>query len=143
VESGLAAVTGRMPSLLPAERVPALADDPVTIGLDTTHMEVYGRISAAWPITTRASGSAGSRWSTDTGTAPRWRTSSATTSSAPLSGTSLADIPVNLVWTWEALLAASMAAWLHQLTAVPAGEDILDGWSVRGGKVVIATCGGG
>jgi len=41
VESGLAVVTGRMLSLLPAERVTALADGPVTIDLDTT--EVYGR----------------------------------------------------------------------------------------------------
>ena len=32
---------------------------------------------------------------------------------------------VNLAWMWGALLAASMAAWLHQLTALTAGEDIL------------------
>jgi hypothetical protein len=38
-----------------------------------------------------------------------------------------------------ALLAASMAAWLHQLTAVIAGEDILAGHGVRGGKAMIAT----
>ena len=43
VESGLAAVTGRVLSLLPAERVTALADGPVTIDLDTTDVEVYGR----------------------------------------------------------------------------------------------------
>ena len=43
VESGLAAVTGRMLSLLPAERAAALADGPVTIDLDTTDVEVYGR----------------------------------------------------------------------------------------------------
>src|SRR5208282_175581 len=36
VEGGLAAVTGRMLSLLPAERVTALAEGPVTIDLDTT-----------------------------------------------------------------------------------------------------------
>ena len=34
---------------------------------------------------------------------------------------------VNLAWMWGALLAASMAAWLHQLTALTAGEDILPG----------------
>jgi len=28
---------------------------------------------------------------------------------------------------WGALLAATMAAWLHQLTAITAGEDILAG----------------
>jgi len=46
---------------------------------------------------------------------------------------------VNLAWMWGALLAASMAAWLHQLTAVTAGEGILAGHGVRGGKAMIAT----
>ena len=43
VESGLAAVTGRMLSLLPAPRAAALTEGPVTIDLDTTDVEVYGR----------------------------------------------------------------------------------------------------
>jgi hypothetical protein len=43
VEAGLAVVTGRMLSLLPAERAAALAEGPVTIDLDTTDVEVYGR----------------------------------------------------------------------------------------------------
>jgi hypothetical protein len=43
VESGLAAVTGRMLDVLPAERAAALAGGPVTIDLDTTDVEVYGR----------------------------------------------------------------------------------------------------
>jgi hypothetical protein len=42
VERGLAAVTGRMLDLLP-ERAAALAGGPVTIDLDTTDVEVYGR----------------------------------------------------------------------------------------------------
>ncbi len=46
---------------------------------------------------------------------------------------------VNLAWMWGALLAASMAAWLHQLTATTRGEDILAGHGVRGGKAMIAT----
>ncbi len=46
---------------------------------------------------------------------------------------------VNMAWMWGALLAASMAAWLHQLTAITAGPDILDGHGVRGGKAMIAT----
>jgi len=46
---------------------------------------------------------------------------------------------VNLAWMWGALIAASMAAWLHQLTAITAGEDILAGHGVRGGKAMIAT----
>ena len=46
---------------------------------------------------------------------------------------------VNLAWMWGALLAATMAAWLHQLTATAAGQDILAGHGVRGGKAMIAT----
>jgi hypothetical protein len=42
VESGLVVVTGRMLSLLPAQRAAALADGPVTIDMDTTDVEVYG-----------------------------------------------------------------------------------------------------
>ena len=43
METGLAAVTGRMLDLLPAQRAAALAGGPVTIDLDTTDVEVYGR----------------------------------------------------------------------------------------------------
>jgi hypothetical protein len=43
VEGGLAAVTGRMLALLPAPRAAALTEGPVTIDLDTTDVEVYGR----------------------------------------------------------------------------------------------------
>jgi len=39
----MAAVTGRMLDLLPAPRAAALAGGPVTIDLDTTDVEVYGR----------------------------------------------------------------------------------------------------
>jgi Transposase DDE domain group 1 len=46
---------------------------------------------------------------------------------------------VNMAWMWGALLAATMAAWLHQLTAITAGKDILAGHGVRGGKAMIAT----
>ena len=46
---------------------------------------------------------------------------------------------VNLAWMWGALLAATMAAWLHQLTAVTAGQDIVCGHGVRGRKAMIAT----
>jgi len=46
---------------------------------------------------------------------------------------------VNTAWMWGALLAAAMAAWLHQLTAITAGEDIVHGHGVRGGKAMIAT----
>jgi Transposase DDE domain group 1 len=43
VETGLAAVTGRMMGLLPPARAAALAAGPVTIDLDATDVEVYGR----------------------------------------------------------------------------------------------------
>jgi hypothetical protein len=43
VEQGVAAVTGQMLDLLPPERAAALAGGPVTIDLDTTDVEVYGR----------------------------------------------------------------------------------------------------
>jgi Transposase DDE domain group 1 len=46
---------------------------------------------------------------------------------------------VNTAWMWGALLAASMAAWLHQLTAATRGQDILAGHGIRGGKAMIAT----
>ena len=46
---------------------------------------------------------------------------------------------VNLAWMWGALLAATMAAWLHELTATARGEDIVHGHGVRGGKAMIAT----
>ena len=47
---------------------------------------------------------------------------------------------VNTAWMWGALLAASMAAWLHQLTATEhptTGQ--LTGWGTRDGKAMIAT----
>ena len=43
VEAGLAAVTQRMLELLPTPRAAALAGGPVTIDLDATDVEVYGR----------------------------------------------------------------------------------------------------
>jgi hypothetical protein len=43
VETGLAVVTGRMLELLSPARVAALAGGPVTIDLDATDVEVYGR----------------------------------------------------------------------------------------------------
>jgi hypothetical protein len=46
---------------------------------------------------------------------------------------------VNMAWMHGALLAASMAAWLHQLTAATRGEEITEGHGVRGGKAMIAT----
>jgi hypothetical protein len=46
---------------------------------------------------------------------------------------------VNTAWMWGALLAATMAAWLHQLTAATRGETILAGHGVRGGKAMIET----
>ena len=46
---------------------------------------------------------------------------------------------VNTAWMRGALLAASMAAWLHQLTAATAYQAIPAGHGVRGSKAMIAT----
>jgi len=46
---------------------------------------------------------------------------------------------INTAWMWGALLAASMAGWLHQLTATVGPDGILAGHGVRDGKAMIAT----
>jgi len=46
---------------------------------------------------------------------------------------------VNTAWMWGALLAATMAGWLHQLTASLAPDGGLVGHGVRDGKAMIAT----
>jgi hypothetical protein len=46
---------------------------------------------------------------------------------------------VNTAWMWGALLAVSIAGWLHQLTATPGPADTLTGHGVRDGQAMIAT----
>jgi hypothetical protein len=46
---------------------------------------------------------------------------------------------VNTAWMWGALLAVSIAGWLHQLTATPTPEGGLAGHGVRDGQAMIAT----
>jgi hypothetical protein len=46
---------------------------------------------------------------------------------------------VNKVWMWGALLAVSIAGWLHQLTAIPGPNGRLAGHGVRDGQAMIAT----
>ncbi|MCA1708863.1 MAG: transposase, partial [Actinobacteria bacterium] len=46
---------------------------------------------------------------------------------------------VNTAWMWAALLAASIAGWLHQLTATPGPGGRLFGHGVRNGQAMIAT----
>jgi len=46
---------------------------------------------------------------------------------------------VNTAWMWGALLAASIAGWLHQLTATPGPSGHLFGHGLRGGQAMIAT----
>ena len=46
---------------------------------------------------------------------------------------------VNTAWMWGALLAASIAGWLHQLTATPGPGNTLLGHGVREGQAMIAT----
>ena len=46
---------------------------------------------------------------------------------------------VNRAWMWGALLAASLAGWLHQLTARAAPDGALRGHGVRHGQAMLAT----
>jgi hypothetical protein len=48
-------------------------------------------------------------------------------------------VEVNTAWMWGALLAASMAGWLHQLTATEDRHGRLSGWGTRAGKAMITT----
>ncbi|MGH4011109.1 MAG: IS1380 family transposase [Pseudonocardiaceae bacterium] len=45
----------------------------------------------------------------------------------------------NTAWMWGALLAVSIAGWLHQLTATPGPHGTLAGHGVRDGQAMIAT----
>ncbi len=231
----LAAVTGWMFALLPAGRAAALADGPVTVGLDSTDMEVYGRKKrgvaydhqgqrvgrphvASWaeteivptadlgsgtddpratapallrpalaslPQQARASGrvamradgryfaGALARAAHDEHIAfaigarriaPLWRLPSGLGGGDWHDAIGMEHAQVAVAdhcpdwrpaatrllirrggWTRprsppaRGRGAACMAAWLHQLTAVTAGEDILAGHGVRGGKAMIAT----
>jgi Transposase DDE domain group 1 len=59
-------------------------------------------------------------------------------------GASLRHLPsgyveVNTAWMWGALIATSLAGYLHQLTATPDPGGGLLGWGVRDGKAMIAT----
>src|SRR6266498_3248903 len=46
---------------------------------------------------------------------------------------------VNTAWMWGALLAATMAGWLHQLTSTVLPDHTLAGHGVRDGQAMIAT----
>ncbi len=46
---------------------------------------------------------------------------------------------VNKAWMWGALLAVSIAGWLHHLTATPGPDGELAGHGVRDGQAMIAT----
>jgi hypothetical protein len=45
---------------------------------------------------------------------------------------------INRAWMWAALLAASIAGWLHQLTATHTPSGLI-GDGLRGGQAMIAT----
>ena len=42
-------------------------------------------------------------------------------------------------WMRASLIAAAIAAWLHQLTGLISGGELLEGHGTRGGKAMIAT----
>jgi hypothetical protein len=46
---------------------------------------------------------------------------------------------INRTWMWSALLAASIAGWLHQLAATRPTPDELVGHGTPGGQAMIAT----
>ena len=46
---------------------------------------------------------------------------------------------INTAWMWASLIAAAIAAWLHQLTGLISGGELVEGHGVRGGKAMIAT----
>ena len=46
---------------------------------------------------------------------------------------------VNTAWMWASLIAAAIAAWLHQLTGLIQGGELVEGHGTRGGKAMIAT----
>ena len=46
---------------------------------------------------------------------------------------------INTCWMWASLIAAAIAAWLHQLTGLIEGGELVEGHGVRGGKAMIAT----
>jgi hypothetical protein len=48
-------------------------------------------------------------------------------------------IEVNTAWMWGALLAATMAGWLHQTTGTVLPDATLAGHGIRGGQAMIAT----
>jgi hypothetical protein len=45
---------------------------------------------------------------------------------------------LNRAWMWAALLAASIAGWLHHLTATPSPTGLI-GHGTRGGQAMITT----
>jgi hypothetical protein len=47
---------------------------------------------------------------------------------------------VNRAWMWGALIATSIAGWLHQLAASPDPGGGLLGWGARDGKAMIPPC---
>ena len=46
---------------------------------------------------------------------------------------------INTCWMWASLIAAAIAAWLHQLTGLISGGELVEGHGTRGGKAMIAT----
>ena len=46
---------------------------------------------------------------------------------------------INTAWMRASLIAAAIAAWLHQLTGLISGGQLLEGHGTRGGKAMIAT----
>lgn len=74
----------------------------------------------------------------------RHRTSAENSLRYPRHDAALRHLPsghreINAAWLWGWLIAAAIAAWLHQLTELIGGGETGDGYGARDGKAVIAT----
>jgi hypothetical protein len=49
------------------------------------------------------------------------------------------DEQASTAWMWASLIAAAIAAWLHQLTGLISDGELAEGHGTRGGKAMIAT----
>ena len=97
----------------------------------------YSFIWTNLDVSTPAKAAATERWY-------RHRTSVANVFRDSEHGAALRHLPsgytqVNTAWMWASLIAAAIAAWLHQLTGLTGGEELLEGHRTRGGKAMITT----
>ena len=122
----------RRRTLHPAQRalpIPELEQEPA--------IYAYSFICTNMDVSTPAKAAAVEHWY-------RHRTSIENIFRDSKHGAALRHLPsayeqVNTAWMWASLIAAAIAAWLHQLTGLISGGELVEGHGVRGGKAMIAT----